>query len=1141
MQCHYRQSQREDQIRLGANGASPIFALAGCINFDAPANAPLFEEKRCGINETKIHVSIDSWLGSFPAAYEAMKSSFPEIAPVDLGPIGYEGEESIYVSQTVLNAAYEHSGIALEYYKSYNVSHNNVKQYFDSLGDVSKNELKLSRNFCDETEEMQPHQLTFPRHSRSEWLRGDKKSGAAGTYIANMVSSNLVSKASKVSEFVGNINFELQEQCTSCNNSLAPIFAVGVMLFVVGCVVAYYASNSKYEPRATVIFCCIGAMSIAVALMQNIGVLGTIPLRWPESTTGILNVGAIFLLDLDGIGLNCLAAGSSGGYVMTVVLFAVAICVPKVLSMTGNFMLMSFTTLASVGLIPFMCYEHPTGDFSVLKHPNILCGSGEHQSMQVVGALVMTVATLFCAYCFWGALVAPTYSGRDRLMTFYFLINRFRPDVWWFGLMLLIRSAFVSLPAVIAANEPGLLVMLMLCVQQIYFSLLLWFLPWKAPVLNLADGFISGLLVVLLASCLEERRCSLRLLRAVWDVERDPSLSSTIRTVVAFGIIGCLLLLFFVLGVLLLIDKGCGRRQHDSVVLHLQSVPKPRELFTDFQKIARDADECAFESVVSELSRYDVSQIQSSLHLLSREFEVEIGRASRIRITNASISKDHRRTNASAQEAQEASTKDSVMEPKETNQDSMNDVLLLQLCSTQGLFWPATSPSAGKRAFRDRSELRAAVLQWESPEGREQLRADAGPISTWEVSAVTNMSGLFQEMGLPEVWTMSSMFSFTRSFNQPIEHLDTSSLQQADSIFAFARKFNQPVGSWDISKVSDPASVFWNADSMSRCVTSATRSAWHLDPAALAPASPHGWYAGCPACGNRSCHHADLACVDGFCAPLSAGYVQLGFVTWECLGFLLGPGRCLLHLGHGDPFPLRSQTGAWRAFLKATCESFSCPNSAVKVMPSFPGREMSDELHLKCFPCPDGSIPDEAQWNCVSCPSGKVARSGMARCEDCGFTSRPSSTRGSCMPCDHGQYRLPQWDVCQDCHWPRLLMGQNCVWQHLPLIPIGAIALVLLLCLIWDRARRCRDGENQRRNESKTTTIKKLEEELWDETPGTTLTLEKYTKDLQAFGMKEDEVMKEIKERRKKQSERAGVSMRDLFRSLLVLCLIIFD
>ena len=40
----------------------------------------------------------------------------------------------------------------------------------------------------------------------------------------------------------------------------------------------------------------------------------------------------------------------------------------------------------------------------------------------------------------------------------------------------------------------------------------------------------------------------------------------------------------------------------------------------------------------------------------------------------------------------------------------------------------------------------------------------------------------------------------------------------------------------------------------------------------------------------------------------------------ECLGFLLGPGRCLLHLGHGDPFPLRSQTG-WgrRCLLPSTC------------------------------------------------------------------------------------------------------------------------------------------------------------------------------------------------------------------------------
>ena len=35
---------------LGANGASVIYALAGCLDFDA------LQDKQCGVNETEIHV-----------------------------------------------------------------------------------------------------------------------------------------------------------------------------------------------------------------------------------------------------------------------------------------------------------------------------------------------------------------------------------------------------------------------------------------------------------------------------------------------------------------------------------------------------------------------------------------------------------------------------------------------------------------------------------------------------------------------------------------------------------------------------------------------------------------------------------------------------------------------------------------------------------------------------------------------------------------------------------------------------------------------------------------------------------------------------------------------------------------------------
>ena len=78
------------------------------------------------------------------------------------------------------------------------------------------------------------------------------------------------------------------------------------------------------------------------------------------------------------------------------------------------------------------------------------------------------------------------------------------------------RGTLVSVPAVVATNEPSVLITLMLCVQwlgetkvvdfmsrQMYLVTLLAFRPWKAPILNLADGAVTSLLVVLLALALE--------------------------------------------------------------------------------------------------------------------------------------------------------------------------------------------------------------------------------------------------------------------------------------------------------------------------------------------------------------------------------------------------------------------------------------------------------------------------------------------------------------------------------------------------------------------------------------------------------------------------------------------------------------
>eukprot|EP00435_Cladocopium_sp_Y103_P035383 s344_g9.t1 len=128
--------------QIGATGASPVWALAGCTNFD-DAN-----DKGCGQNETKIHVSVDSWVDSYGAQQEAFMKEYPQIAAIDVGSMGYAGEESIYVSKAIIDDAQNDVGLALTYYRSYNATHHDPKKYFGSLSDVDPSELAV----CSDTD-----------------------------------------------------------------------------------------------------------------------------------------------------------------------------------------------------------------------------------------------------------------------------------------------------------------------------------------------------------------------------------------------------------------------------------------------------------------------------------------------------------------------------------------------------------------------------------------------------------------------------------------------------------------------------------------------------------------------------------------------------------------------------------------------------------------------------------------------------------------------------------------------------------------------------------------------------------------------------------------------------------------------------
>ncbi|CAJ1337595.1 unnamed protein product [Effrenium voratum] len=86
-----------------------------------------------------------------------MERENPSIAPVDLGSMGYDGEESLYVSDPVRQAAFEEFGLALDFYKAYNTSHHNPKKYFDSVSDINISEVA----WCNTTEFTNPERISL--------------------------------------------------------------------------------------------------------------------------------------------------------------------------------------------------------------------------------------------------------------------------------------------------------------------------------------------------------------------------------------------------------------------------------------------------------------------------------------------------------------------------------------------------------------------------------------------------------------------------------------------------------------------------------------------------------------------------------------------------------------------------------------------------------------------------------------------------------------------------------------------------------------------------------------------------------------------------------------------------------------------
>lgn len=314
------------------------------------------------------------------------------------------------------------------------------------------------------------------------------------------------------------------EECVQCSDGLVvlPILA-GIMFFVI-LIIVYYVMPPRIQPKATPREALAMCTGVAAGLAQCLAIIGLTSVRWPEAFDSVASSSSVVLLDVETFSVACVVGGPQWGrYVMSLAVFPLGVLwlmvcfmssawLPRwtggpwiwtrLLNTLGHFLQVGFSTMSALSLQPLMCYEHPNGQHSLLKHAGVFCRSEEHVWMIVGGmAVLLFLVVGFLGTCAWAAWHIPRWSliRPDRIRAFAFLISRFRMDRWWYGVLVLLRGPLLSLCPVLATDFP--LAQAAMIAGVLVSSLLLHmrYTPWKMPLVNLVDGCLQAMLLLVVA------------------------------------------------------------------------------------------------------------------------------------------------------------------------------------------------------------------------------------------------------------------------------------------------------------------------------------------------------------------------------------------------------------------------------------------------------------------------------------------------------------------------------------------------------------------------------------------------------------------------------------------------------------------
>ena len=290
--------------------------------------------------------------------------------------------------------------------------------------------------------------------------------------------------------------------------------------------------------------------------------------------------------------------------------------------------------MANVGLAPFMCYSHPNGLESLLKHTSIICWSDGHIAMLITGTLLLLFCMAFLAFCFVAACKGPTWSVQGQT-AISFLVDDFRPNLSWFGLVALSRGVLLSLPPVIAPNFPNLQLILLHSVMLASLFFQGMFCPFKAPALNVIDATTQLLFLSII--CIG--------LGGLEQTEQGTEVLELFGALLIIQILMMFALFLLIFTMALLLDKVSGRHgDFGRRCANLGGVPSGkvlfflfRELVSSMKKFMRSPQRDTIIQTLERLGPHDAHMLLTSFLIL----QSEVGVAQSMNATRGSVESNY--------------------------------------------------------------------------------------------------------------------------------------------------------------------------------------------------------------------------------------------------------------------------------------------------------------------------------------------------------------------------------------------------------------------------------------------------------------------------------------------------------------------